>query len=94
MGELRALEKYTNTESVTNVKTSITGWWYTYPSEKYESQLGLYIYTMIDMDTNTDSFTRHKECMGHRDPMTSQIGPSGGTGHTWVSGQQRCEKKT
>ena len=41
MGELRALEKYTHTESVTNVKTSITGWWYTYPSEKYESQLGL-----------------------------------------------------
>ena len=24
-----------------NTVTIITGWWYTYPSEKYESQLGL-----------------------------------------------------
>ena len=24
------------------LKSSISGWWYTYPSEKYESQLGLW----------------------------------------------------
>jgi hypothetical protein len=33
---------------------TITGWWYTYPSEKYESQLGLLfpIYGQIKNDPN------------------------------------------
>jgi len=29
--------------SYVKLPEGITGWWYTYPSEKYESQLGLYI---------------------------------------------------
>jgi len=27
--------------SIPSLKPTYTGWWYTYPSEKYESQLGL-----------------------------------------------------
>jgi hypothetical protein len=58
--KLRELIRITHDDS----NTWISGWWYTYPSEKYESQLGLFFprYGKVENVPNHQSEYKFHKC--------------------------------